>query len=76
MACFLAQHVSFSNFLPNMVTMLGLAVGIDYALFMVSRFREELKRKMSVAEAVAMTCQTAGKLIFFSGAAVLIDCSE
>lgn len=69
---FIAQHQSLSNFLPNMVTMLGLAVGIDYALFLVSRFREELKVQGSVAEAVAMTCQTAGKSIFFSGIAVLI----
>jgi len=69
---FIAQHHSLSNFLPNMVTMLGLAVGIDYALFLVSRFREELKRRPSVAEAVAMTSQTAGKSIFFSGIAVLI----
>ncbi|MFD0692503.1 MMPL family transporter [Paenibacillus sp. GCM10027628] len=69
---FIAQHQSLSNFLPNMVTMLGLAVGIDYALFLVSRFREELKRQPNVAEAVAMTCQTAGKSIFFSGIAVLI----
>lgn len=69
---FIAQHQSLSNFLPNMVTMLGLAVGIDYALFLVSRFREELKVQPNVAEAVAMTCQTAGKSIFFSGIAVLI----
>jgi RND superfamily putative drug exporter len=69
---FIAQSVSLSNFLPNIVTMLGLAVGIDYALFLVSRFREELKIQSSVAEAVAMTSQKAGKSIFFSGAAVLI----
>jgi putative drug exporter of the RND superfamily len=69
---FIAQSYSLSNFLPNMVTMLGLAVGIDYALFLVSRFREELKRQPNVAEAVAMTSQTAGKSIFFSGVAVLI----
>jgi RND superfamily putative drug exporter len=69
---FIAQHYSLSNFLPNMVTMLGLAVGIDYALFLVSRFREELKRQHNIGEAVAMTTQTAGKSIFFSGIAVLI----
>ncbi|WP_235885391.1 MMPL family transporter [Paenibacillus cymbidii] len=69
---FIAQTQSLSNFLPNMVTMLGLAVGIDYALFTVSRFREELKRSASVEEAVAVTSQTAGKSIFFSGLAVLI----
>jgi RND superfamily putative drug exporter len=69
---FIALDYPLSNFLPNMVTMLGLAVGIDYALFMVSRFREELKRQPAVSDAVAMTCQRAGKSIFFSGIAVLI----
>ncbi|UJF34701.1 MMPL family transporter [Paenibacillus hexagrammi] len=69
---FIAQHHSLSNFLPNMVTMLGLAVGTDYALFLVSRFREELIKQSTVADAVAMTCQTAGKSILFSGIAVLI----
>jgi RND superfamily putative drug exporter len=69
---FIAQGVSLSNFLPNIVTMLGLAVGIDYALFMVSRFREELKIQSNVQDAVAMTCQKAGRSIFFSGIAVLI----
>jgi len=69
---FIAQGYSLSNFLPNLVTMLGLAVGIDYALFLVSRYREELKRQPSVRDAIAMTCQTAGMSIFFSGIAVLI----
>lgn len=69
---FIAQEMSLSNFLPNIVTMLGLAVGIDYALFMVSRFREELRKQPSVRDAVAMTSQTAGQSIFFSGIAVLI----
>ncbi|WP_193571441.1 MMPL family transporter [Paenibacillus psychroresistens] len=69
---FIAQSVSLSNFLPNIVTMLGLAVGIDYALFLVSRFREELKTQATIEDAVAMTSQTAGKSIFFSGVAVLI----
>ncbi len=72
MTYFIARDVSLSSFLPNMVTMLGLAVGIDYALFMVSRFREELKAGRDVETAVSATCQTAGKAIFFSGIAVLI----
>lgn len=63
---------TLSNFLPNMVSMLGLAVGIDYALFIVSRFREELAKQFSVEQAVAMTAQTAGQSILFSGVAVLI----
>jgi RND superfamily putative drug exporter len=70
---FIAERYSLSNFLPNLVTMVGLAIGIDYALFIVSRFREELKRYSDVGEAVATTCQTAGKSILFSGFAVLIS---
>ncbi|MEW9674208.1 MMPL family transporter [Ammoniphilus sp. 3BR4] len=68
---FIAERYSLSNFLPNMIMMVGLAVGIDYALFVVSRFREELKQQ-PVRDAVAMTSQMAGKSIFFSGFAVWI----
>nr|WP_251035746.1 MMPL family transporter [Paenibacillus sp. ISL-20] len=64
---------SISNFLPNVVTMLGLAVGIDYALLVVSRFKEEMRaRSGDVGTALAVTCATAGKAVMFSGAAVLI----
>ncbi len=69
---FIAEKYSLSNFMPNMVTMIGLAIGIDYALFVVSRFREELVRQRAVSTAVAATCRVAGKSIFFSGFAVLI----
>ncbi|MFD2671430.1 MMPL family transporter [Marinicrinis sediminis] len=69
---FVAGVYSLSNFMPNIVTMLGLAVGIDYALFIVSRFREERSKRSSVENAVAATMQTAGKSIFFSGVAVWI----
>lgn len=69
---FLTGYYSLSNFLPNIVMMLGLAIGVDYALFLVSRFREELKRHNTVKEAIAMATQTAGKSLFFSGFAVLI----
>ncbi|MWV44054.1 MMPL family transporter [Paenibacillus sp. HJL G12] len=64
------QGVALSNFLPNMVTMLGLAVGIDYALFMVSRFREELKSG-TVEDALNVTCGTAGRSVLYSGGAVI-----
>ena len=69
---FIAPHMPLSSFLPSIVTMLGLAVGLDYALFLVSRFREELMRQKTVADAIAVTSQTTGKSIFFSGIAVLI----
>lgn len=63
---------SISNFLPNVVTMLGLAVGIDYALLVVSRFKEEIDSGADPAHAVGMVCATAGKAVIFSGTAVLI----
>ncbi|WP_138226448.1 MMPL family transporter [Paenibacillus algicola] len=62
---------SLSNFLPNAVTMLGLAVGMDYALFLVSRFREELDRGDPEA-AVAAACHSSGRAVIYSGAAVCI----
>ena len=47
-----AQQVEMSIFVLNIATMLGLALAIDYSLFIVSRFREELRRGRSVGEAV------------------------
>jgi RND superfamily putative drug exporter len=63
-----------SVFSLSIATMLGLGLGIDYALFAVSRFREELENYL-VAEAVPRTMATAGRSIFFSGTAVLIGLS-
>jgi RND superfamily putative drug exporter len=68
---FLAGVYDMSIFVLSIATMLGLGLGIDYALFFVSRFREELESQ-PVAEAVARTVSTAGRAIFFSGTAVLI----
>ena len=68
----LAQFIDLSIFAMNAATLLGLAVGIDYALFMVGRFREELDGGRSVADAVEQTVRHAGRSIFFSGLAVLV----
>ena len=68
---FLAGVYDMSVFVFTISTMLGLGLGIDYALFAVSRFREELER-YPVPEAVPRTVETAGRSIFFSGTAVLI----
>ena len=74
LGCFwlLAGVVDISVFALNVATLLGLAVGIDYALFIVGRFREELATGRPVADAVERTMQTAGRSIFFSGAAVIV----
>jgi trehalose monomycolate/heme transporter len=54
----------------NITTILGLGLGIDYGLFLVSRFREELHRQGSVEDAVARTVATAGRTVAVSGITV------
>jgi putative drug exporter of the RND superfamily len=56
----------------TMALMLGLAVGIDYALFVVSRYREERARGLSAVEAVALAVGTAGSAVAFAGLTVVI----
>src|SRR6478672_3256733 len=70
-----AQQVEMSIFVLNIATMLGLALAIDYSLFIVSRFREELRRGRTVGEAVERAVGTAGKAVAFSGIAVAIGLS-
>ncbi len=61
-----------SFFVVNMITMIGLAVGVDYSLFIVQRFREERARGRSIAEAVARAGDTATRAVVFSGMTVVI----
>ncbi|MBV9121120.1 MAG: MMPL family transporter [Chloroflexi bacterium] len=67
----LAQFTEMSIFVLNVTTMLGLGLGVDYALFMTNRFREEL-RTHSVEESVAITLATSGRAVFFSGLTVCV----
>ena len=62
-----------SIFALNLVTGLGMGLGIDYSLLMVNRFREELHSGKSVEESVAQTVKTAGRTVFFSGVTVMIS---
>jgi RND superfamily putative drug exporter len=56
----------------NITTILGLGLGIDYGLFMVTRFREELHRQPTVERAVARTVATAGRTVAVSGVTVAV----
>jgi RND superfamily putative drug exporter len=62
-----------SVFALNLVTGMGMGLGIDYSLLMVNRFREELHAGKSVEESVATTVKTAGRTVFFSGITVMIS---
>ncbi len=61
-----------SVFALNLVTGMGLGLGIDYALLMVNRFREELHHGKSVEESIIIMMKTAGKTVFYSGLTVLV----
>jgi len=62
----LGQITTLSIFVLNITTLFGLGLGVDYSLFIVSRFREELTRGRNVEEAVALTIATAGRAVTFS----------
>jgi RND superfamily putative drug exporter len=66
------RAMDLSFFVVNMITMIGLAVGIDYSLFIVSRYREERRRGHEKVDAVAIAGGTASKAVFFSGATVVL----
>ncbi|MBA3662115.1 MAG: MMPL family transporter [Gammaproteobacteria bacterium] len=71
----LGNYLSLSVFTLNIALLLGLCLSLDYALFIINRFREELKIEPSIPEALAITLATAGKAVFFSGLAVFISLS-
>src|SRR3989440_1997618 len=68
----LGQITTLSIFVLNITTLFGLGLGVDYSLFIVSRFREELAHGHDVEEAVAITVATAGRAVTFSGLTVSI----
>jgi len=68
----LTGFVDLQSTTPILAIMLGLAVGIDYALFIVTRFRQELRRGLLVPEAVALAVGTAGSAVVTAGLTVVI----
>jgi putative drug exporter of the RND superfamily len=72
----ISLSTDISVFALNLVTGLGLGLGIDYALLIVNRFREELNKGNSVEDSVIRTVATAGRTVFFSGVTVIITLSS
>lgn len=69
----IAAVTDVSVFATNIVTLLGLGLAIDYSLFFVSRFRDELAKGEKVPDALRVTRQTAGRTILFSGSIVSLS---
>ncbi|MET9749238.1 MMPL family transporter [Streptomyces ardesiacus] len=68
----LGHAMTVADFAPMLGTLIGLGVGIDYALFIVTRHRRGLKRGLSVADAAAEAVATTGRAVVFAGATVCI----
>jgi RND superfamily putative drug exporter len=68
----LSRFTEVAQYAINIVSLVGLGVAIDYSLFMVSRFREEIARGADVPDALAKTMATSGRAVLFSGVAVAI----
>jgi RND superfamily putative drug exporter len=72
---FLAHFTDVSQYATNVVTLIGLGVAIDYSLFVVNRFRDELAAGATREDAIATSMSTAGRAITFSGVTVAIGLS-
>ena len=72
LAALIGQVFELVFFVTLMITMIGLAVGIDYSLLIISRFRDEMGRGLDKYEATARTGATAGRTVLFSGLTVVV----
>ncbi|HEX3629222.1 MAG TPA: MMPL family transporter, partial [Candidatus Dormibacteraeota bacterium] len=71
----LARVTDVSTYATNIVTLIGLGVAIDYSLFIVNRFREELRKGRDTETALVNTMRTSGRAVTFSGITVAIGLS-
>jgi RND superfamily putative drug exporter len=69
---FVGHWMDLSFTVTNMLSMMGLAVGIDYSLFILTRFREERRRGLNKIDAIAATGATASRAVFVSGLTVIL----
>jgi RND superfamily putative drug exporter len=68
----IGQFLSLNDFVPNIMSMMGLAVGIDYCLFILSRYREERLKGLEKIDAIVCSGSTAGRAVMFSGLTVVL----
>ena len=72
LATLIGEAFHLSSFIVNMMTAMGLALGIDYSLFIISRFREERARGFDKEAAIRRTAATANRAVLFSGTTFVI----
>ncbi len=72
---FLGHLFSLSIFTLNIALLLGLCLSLDYALFIIKRFRDEMEDNTQIERAISISLATAGKAVFFSGLTVFISLS-
>ncbi len=68
----LTHVIGIASFAPILGSLIGLGVGVDYALFIVSRYRREISRGVDPEEAAAKSIDTSGRAVLFAGATVCI----
>jgi putative drug exporter of the RND superfamily len=68
----IGRGFELSFFVTNIITMIGLAVGIDYSLFIIGRYREELAKGYDRLTALGIAADSSGRAVFFSGITVLL----
>ncbi len=69
----LSNLAEMPDFTTQMVAMIGLGVGIDYALFIVTRYREALRDGLSVEDSIVEAVDTSGRAVLFAGTTVIIS---
>jgi putative drug exporter of the RND superfamily len=68
-----ANFVSVPNFTPQLASMIGIGVGVDYALFIVTRYRQHLNEGMDPERSTVLAITTAGSAVLFAGTTVVIS---
>lgn len=68
----MANVINFSSITTALVSMMGLGVGIDYALFIINRFREEYELGSSTDDSIVRATDTAGRAVLFAGSLVIV----
>src|SRR5579859_4160418 len=68
----LSNSISMASFTSQLCTLIGLGVGIDYSLFILTRVRSGIRRGLSVADAVVTAAGTAGRAVMFAGITVCV----